>query len=165
MARYLGRESPLKHVYSSSRITHLQVILDDSVFPLQCPSSILRISVWESLDEYDRQNVESSMSQNSASKGIMRKQEVLKNWFYYLKKVDSWYSGRGSARKPNARNNSRMSSLIDNGPSVCSPLGETRNLIISQYITLKYEANLLSKAVDWFETKNGIFNFNVNVNE
>ena len=109
--------------------------------------------------------VESSMSQNSASKGIMRKQEVLKNWFYYLKKVDSWYSGRGSARKPNARNNSRMSSLIDNGPSVCRPSGETRNLIISQYITLKLWGKFTFESSRLIETKNGIFDFNVNVNE
>ena len=62
--------------------------------------------------------MESYVSQNSKSKGVMRKQEVLKNWFYYLKKVNSWYSGHGSARKPNAGNN---------------------NLITSQYITVNFE--------------------------
>ena len=88
VARYLqgiGMESPLKHVYSSCRITHLQVILEDSVFPSDVP----RV-VFEDPCENPLVNMIVKMWNSPCPKIPQVKASCAnkKSWFSYIKKVD-----------------------------------------------------------------------------
>ena len=131
----VGLEWPLEHVHPLHRIIHLQEILDKFVPPSDA-LQIIRLSSFESpligtiVKAWDppclRIPLESMSDANR------------KSWRtdLFIKKVDSWYSGRCLICKPNAHNNSIKGSLINNRPSICRSWGETCNLITSRDITL-----------------------------